>query len=138
MTCMSWRRLLKTKTKDVFKTSSRRLHQDECLLGCFLFEKYCVKCLKALTEVLLFHGECINLTILKQRLQIFIKYSKCFSKAIVDTVKGEFRNSSYLLIWQFCNNSCSYSLGMVNTFARVTFGTVLFFQSIVVFEDSFC
>ena len=32
--CSSWsRRLLKTKTKDVFKTSSRRLHQDECLLG---------------------------------------------------------------------------------------------------------
>ena len=29
----SWRRLLKTKTKGVFKTSSRRLHQDECLLG---------------------------------------------------------------------------------------------------------
>ena len=29
----SWRRLLKTKTKDVFKMSSRRLHQDECLLG---------------------------------------------------------------------------------------------------------
>ena len=29
----SWRRLLKTKTKDVFKTSSRHLHQDECLLG---------------------------------------------------------------------------------------------------------
>ena len=33
-TYLSWsRRLLKTKTKDVFKTSSRRLHQDECLLG---------------------------------------------------------------------------------------------------------
>ena len=32
----SWsRRLLKTKTKDVFKTSSRRLHQGECLLGFF-------------------------------------------------------------------------------------------------------
>ena len=29
----SSRRLLKTKTKDVFKTSSRRLYQDECLLG---------------------------------------------------------------------------------------------------------
>ena len=28
------RRLLKPKTNDVFKTSSRRLHQDECLLGC--------------------------------------------------------------------------------------------------------
>ena len=27
------RRLLKTKRKDVFKTSSRRLYQDECLLG---------------------------------------------------------------------------------------------------------
>ena len=32
---MSSRRLLKTKTKDVFRTSSRRLHQDECLLGDF-------------------------------------------------------------------------------------------------------
>ena len=33
-TYSSWsRRLLKTKTKDVFKTSSRRLRQDECLLG---------------------------------------------------------------------------------------------------------
>ena len=31
-----WRRLLKTKTKDIFKSSSRRLHQDECLLGCIL------------------------------------------------------------------------------------------------------
>ena len=29
----SWRRLLKTKMKDIFKRSSRRLHQDECLLG---------------------------------------------------------------------------------------------------------
>ena len=33
----SWRHPLKTKTKDVFKTSWRRLHQDECLLGSFLF-----------------------------------------------------------------------------------------------------
>ena len=29
----SWSRLLKTKTKDVFKMSSRRPHQYECLLG---------------------------------------------------------------------------------------------------------
>ena len=29
----SWRRLLKMKTKDVFKTASRRVHQDECLRG---------------------------------------------------------------------------------------------------------
>ena len=30
----SWRRLLETKTKNVFKTSSRCFHQDECLLRC--------------------------------------------------------------------------------------------------------
>ena len=35
----SWRRLLKTKTKDVFKTSSRRLHQDECLLDDILWSQ---------------------------------------------------------------------------------------------------
>ena len=29
----SWRRPRRTKTKDVFKTYSRRFHQDECLLG---------------------------------------------------------------------------------------------------------
>ena len=33
-TYSSWSRcLLKTRTKDVFRTSSGRLHQDECLLG---------------------------------------------------------------------------------------------------------
>ena len=36
-----WRRLLKTKTKNIFKTSSRHLYQDECLLGYYgLFENY--------------------------------------------------------------------------------------------------
>ena len=34
----SWRRLLKTKKKDVFNTSLRRLHQDECLLGLSFFK----------------------------------------------------------------------------------------------------
>ena len=33
-----WRSFLKTKTKNVFKTSSRRLYQDECLLGCNIKE----------------------------------------------------------------------------------------------------
>ena len=28
-----WRRLLKMKMKNIFKTSSRHLYQDECLLG---------------------------------------------------------------------------------------------------------
>ena len=40
----SWRRLLKTKTKDVFKTSSWRLHQDECLMGIIII-KYVWICL---------------------------------------------------------------------------------------------
>ena len=35
LTKTPWRFLLKTKTKDVFKTSSKRLHQDECLVGLF-------------------------------------------------------------------------------------------------------
>ena len=33
-TYSSWRGLLKTKTRDAFKTSSKRFHQDQCLLGC--------------------------------------------------------------------------------------------------------
>ena len=97
-----------------------------------MFEKYYLRCLKALTETPFFQGECANLTISLQRLQIFIKYSKCFRKAMVDisTFKGEFRNSYFLLIWQFHNCNCSYSLSIVNTFARVAFGTVLFFQGL--------
>ena len=40
LTRTSWRRLLKTKTKDIFfKTSSRRLHQDEWLLGYLIFSE---------------------------------------------------------------------------------------------------
>ena len=35
----SSRRLLKTKTKDIFKMSSRRLHQDEWLLGYLIFSE---------------------------------------------------------------------------------------------------
>ena len=95
-----------------------------------LFKKYRVKCLKALTDIPFFHGECVNLTISQQRLQIFIKYRKCFRRTSVDisAFKGEFRKSYFLLIWQFHNSNCNYSLSIVNTFARVTFGTVLFFQ----------
>ena len=49
-----------------------------------MFEKYHVKCLKALTEIPFFHGEWVNLAISQQRLQIFIKYSRCFRRTIVD------------------------------------------------------
>ena len=32
----------------------------------FFFEKYCVKCAKALAAIPLFHRECVNLTISQQ------------------------------------------------------------------------
>ena len=35
-----WRRLLKTKMKDFFKTSSRRLHQDEYLLARLFINRF--------------------------------------------------------------------------------------------------
>ena len=50
----------------------------------------------------------------------------------ISTFKSEFRNSYFLVIRQFHSNSCSYSLSIINTVARVTFGTVLFFRGIVV------
>ena len=56
----------------------------------------------------------------------------------ISTFKSEFRNSYFLVIRQFHSNNCSYSLSIINTVARVTFGTVLFFQGIVVFENSYC
>ena len=88
------------------------------LVAINFFEKYCVKCLKALTEIPL----------------------KCFRRAIADisTFKGEFWSSYFLLIWHFHNNNCSYSLIIGNIFARVTFATVLFYQGIAVFENSYC
>ena len=45
-----------------------------------------------------FHGACVNLTISQQQLQLFIKYSKFFRKAIVDIFAGKraFWNSYYL------------------------------------------
>ena len=50
----------------------------------------------------IFHGECVSLTVLQQRLQIFIKYSKCFRKAIVDialVIKDNY--FGYLYKWLF-------------------------------------
>ena len=47
-----------------------------------MFEKYHVKCPKALTEIPFFHDECVNLTISQQRLQIFIK-------CIVNVLEGQ-------------------------------------------------
>ena len=89
-------------------------HRTSC--NNFCLREYCVKCLKALTELPFFHGECFNLTISQQRFQIFI-YSKCFRRATVDisTFKDEFRSSCFLLIWQFHKNNCSYSLSIVYT-----------------------
>ena len=69
-------------------------HRSTCDNFC-LFEKYCVKCLKALSEIpFVLYSDC--------------KYSKCFRRATVafSTFKGEFRNSYFLLVWQFHTNNC--------------------------------
>ena len=54
-----------------------------------------VKCTKALAAIPFFHGECVNVTISQQQLQLFMQYSKSFRRAIVDicTCKDDFRNS---------------------------------------------
>ena len=60
--------------------------------------KLLFKCTKALAAIPFFHGECVNLTISQQQLQLFIKYSKYFRRTIVDicTYKGYFRNIFFL------------------------------------------
>ena len=59
---------------------------------------YRVKCAKAFAEFPFFHGECINLTISQEQLQLFISYSNFFRKAIVNicTCKGDFSKSYFL------------------------------------------
>ena len=104
-----------------------------------MFKKLCVKCLKALTEIPFIHGECVNLTISQQRLRIFIKYSKCFRRAVVhiSTFKGEFRKQLLSVNLIISQQQLQLLITIVNKFARVTFGAVLFFQGIV-FENSYC
>ena len=41
-------------------------HRSSC--SNFSFEKYCVKCTKALAAIPFFHPECVNLTISQQQL----------------------------------------------------------------------
>ena len=79
-------------------------------------KKYCLKWTKALTGIPFFHCECVNLTISRQQLEILIKYRKFLRRAIayISTCKGDFQNVYFLLIWQFHNNNCSYSLSIVN------------------------
>ena len=62
------------------------------------FSIYRVKCTKAFAEFAFFHGECVNLTISQQQLELLIKYSKLFRRAIVNicTCKGDFLKSYFL------------------------------------------
>ena len=80
---------------------------------------YRVKCKKAFAEFPFFHGECINLTISQQQLQLFINYCNFFRRAIVNicTYKGDFRKSCFLqreLLFRstysvdFLSNYCSF------------------------------
>ena len=56
------------------------------------FSVYRVKCMKTFAEFPFFHGECINLTISRQQLQLLYNYSSFFRKAVVSicTCKGDF------------------------------------------------
>ena len=47
----SWRRILETKMEDVFKASSRRLHQNKCLLGIFIRWRICYCKFKAISVI---------------------------------------------------------------------------------------
>ena len=60
---------------------------------------YRVKCTKAFAEFPFFHGECINLTISQEQLQLFINYSNFFRRAVVNicTCKADFRKNYFLL-----------------------------------------
>ena len=39
------------------------IYSTELAVAIFFFEKYCVKCTKALAAIPFFHRECVNLTI---------------------------------------------------------------------------
>ena len=54
--------------------------------------------MEALATIPFFYGECVNLKSLQQQLQLFIKYSKFFRRAIVVicTSKGDFGNNYFL------------------------------------------
>ena len=62
-----------------------------------LFEKYC-KRMEALATIPFFYSECVNLKNLQEQLQLLIKYSKFFRRAIVViyTRKGDFQNNCFL------------------------------------------
>ena len=44
------------------------IYSTELATVIFFFEKYCVKCTKALAAILFFHRECVNWTISQQQL----------------------------------------------------------------------
>ena len=66
---MSWRRLLKMKTKDDFKPFSRRLYQDKCFLGsvCKNWKRF-TKCFPC--------GSCCTSDCIKQSTRLFTNISK--------------------------------------------------------------
>ena len=65
----SWRRPLKAKTKDVFKTFSRHLHQNECLLGIEYFSKFFRSFREVKQDDIIFSNLFIPLVILEQQLR---------------------------------------------------------------------
>ena len=96
--------------------------------GAYLFHRtscssFCLKCFvfngrKARVAIPFFHGECVNLAVSRQQLQLFIKHSKSFRGVIVDiwTCKGGFGTATFskeLLVWStyslnFLSGYCSF------------------------------
>ena len=78
-----------------------RIYSTELVVIIFVWKVLC-QMPKSTYRDPIFHGECVSLTVLQQRLQIFIKYSKCFRKAIVDialVIKDNY--FGYLYKWLF-------------------------------------
>ena len=110
MKTSSWR-LLKTKTKDVLKTSSRRLHQDECLLGTLRSSRWGCFANKGVVKYFTtFTGKhlCRSLFLIKpEGLQFYQRESPTqgFSSEHYEIFRStffeEYRNGCFWAFWRF-------------------------------------
>ena len=82
-----------------------------------------MKYTKTLTVIPSFHGECVNLTISQQQLQLFNNYSKRLRRPMVEirSCNGDFRKIYFL-----------------QRAALSEYLALIFFQGTVVFGNSYC
>ena len=72
-------------------------HRTSC--SNFFFEKYCVKCTKALAAIPFFHGECVNL-IISQQFDNFYRFF--FHEFTIHRTAGEGGNYLFNSFYHFC------------------------------------